>query len=99
MDPHDCELVSLILPSLTQYGQHGVVLQDLHGPRADEVDGLQGVALPDEELARSAEGGLDDERERAQAAPAGRLEQGQLEQLLVQVHGDVGPQLVWEVPQ
>lgn len=84
---------------LTQYGQHSVVFQNLHGARADEVDGLQGVSLPDEELARSAEGGPYNEGEGAQAAPAGRLKQRQLEQLLVQMHGDVGPQLVWEVLQ
>lgn len=37
--------------------------------------------------------------QRAQAAPAGALEQGQLQDLLVQVHGDVGAELVWEVLQ
>lgn len=84
---------------LTQYGQHSVVFQDLHGPWADKVDGLQGVSLPDEELPRGAEGGLDNEGKGAQAAPAGRLEQRQLKQLLVQVHGDVCPQLIWEVLQ
>ena len=86
-------------PPLTQDGQHRVVLQDLHGPGAHEVDGLQGVPLPDEELARGAEGGLDDEGEGAQTPPAGGFKERQLQQLLVQVHGDVGPQLVREVLQ
>lgn len=84
---------------LTQYSQHSVVLEDLHGAWADKVDGLQGVTLPDEELAWGAEGGLDDEGQRAQAASAGRLKERQLQQLLVQVHGDVSPQLIWEVLQ
>jgi hypothetical protein len=39
------------------------------------------------------------QRERAQAAAAGALEHGQLQDVLVQVHGDVGPQLVREVVQ
>lgn len=55
--------------------------------------------MADEELPRSREAGLDDEGEGAQAAPAGRLEERQLQQLFVQVHGDVRPQLIWEVLQ
>lgn len=47
----------------TQYGQDSVVFQDLHGARADEIDGLESVSLSDEELSRGAEGGLDDEGE------------------------------------
>lgn len=39
------------------------------------------------------------ERQRAQAAAAGGGEQRQLQDLLVKVHGDVGPQLVREVLQ
>lgn len=83
----------------TQNGQHRVVLQNLHGARADEVDGLERVPLADEELPRSAEGVLDDQRQGAQTPPAGGLEQRQLQQLFVQVHGDVGPQLVRKVLQ
>lgn len=83
----------------TQDGQHGVVFKDLHGPRTHKVDGLQGISLPDEELAWGAEGSLYNEGKGAQAASAGWLKQGQLEQLLVQVHGNVGPQFVWEVLQ
>lgn len=82
---------------LTQYGQHSVVFEDLHWPWAYKIDSLQGVPLPDEELAWSTEGGLDNEGQGAQTAPAGWLKQGQLEQLLVQVHGDIGSQLIWEV--
>ncbi|TNN70251.1 hypothetical protein EYF80_019465 [Liparis tanakae] len=71
----------------------------LHGAGAHEVDGLEGVALAYEELPRCTKGGLDDEGERAQTPPAGRLKQRQLQQLVVQVHGDVGPQLIREVLQ
>lgn len=39
------------------------------------------------------------QRERAQAAAAGRGEERQLQDLLVQVHGDVGAQLVGKVLQ
>lgn len=83
----------------TQDGQHHPVLQHLHGPRAHEEDGLQGVALPQQVLAGCAEGRLDVQRQRAQAAAAGRREERQFQDLLVQVHGDVGAQLVWEVLQ
>jgi len=83
----------------TENGQHSVVLQYLHGAGAHEVDRLEGVALAYEELPRCAKGGLDDEGEGAQTPPAGRLKQRQLQQLIVQMHGDVGPQLIREVLQ
>lgn len=83
----------------TEDGQHGAIFQHLHGARADEKDGLESVALPEEVLPRGAEGGLDVQRQRAQAATARRGKQRQLQDLLVKVHGDVGPQLVWEVFQ
>lgn len=63
-------VTTILFLRLTQNSQHSVVFQDLHGPRADEVNGLQGVSLPDEELTRGAEGGLDNEGQGAQAAPA-----------------------------
>lgn len=84
---------------VTQNGKHGVVLQHFHGARAYKVDGLQGVTLPDQEFPRSAEGRLNDEWEWAQASSAGWLKKWQLQKLLVQVHGNVGPQLIWEVLQ
>lgn len=83
----------------TQDGQDRPVFEHLHGAGADEEDGLQSVALSQEVLPRSAEGRLDVERQRAQAAAAGGGEQRQLQDLLVKVHGDVGPQLVREVLQ
>lgn len=83
----------------TQNGQHSVVLQYFHGAWANKVDSLEGVSLADEELPRSWEAGPDDEGEGAQAAPAGRLKERQLQQLFIQVHGDVSPQLIWEVLQ
>lgn len=39
------------------------------------------------------------QRERAQAPAAGALKHGQLQDVLVQVHGDVGAQLIGEVMQ
>lgn len=83
----------------TEDGQHRAVFKNLHGARAHEVDGLQSVPLAQQVLPRGAEGGFDVQRQRPQAAPAGTLEQGQLQDLLVQVHGDVGAELVWEVLQ
>lgn len=68
---------------LTQYGEHSVVFQDFHGTWTHKVDGLQGIALPDEELPGGTEWRLDDERQRAQAPPAGWFKQRELEQLLV----------------
>lgn len=86
-------------PLRTQDGQHHPVFQHLHGSRAHKENGLQGVALPQQVLAGCAEGRLDVQRERAQAAAAGRGKEGQLEDLLVKMHGDVGPQLIGEVLQ
>lgn len=94
-----CRSVTEKIVSLTQYGQHCVVLKHLHRARAHKVDGLQRVALTDEELSGCAEGGLNDQRERAQTPAAGRLEKRQLQQLFVQVHGDVCSQLIREVLQ
>lgn len=89
--------LSLPSPYRTQDGQHHAVFQHFHGPGADKEDGLQSVALSQEVLSGSAEGGLDVQREGAQAAATGGGEQRQLQDLLVQVHGDVGSQLVREV--
>lgn len=58
---------------------------------------MEGVTLANEVLSGRAEGGFDVQRERAQAPPAGALEHGQLQDVLVQVHGDVRPQLIREV--
>lgn len=83
----------------TENGEHSAVLQHFHGARAHKVDSLEGVALADEELPGGREGGLDNKGEGAQAAPAGRLEERQLQQLFIQMHGDVCPQLVREILQ
>lgn len=60
---------------------------------------MQRVALTDEVLPRDAEGGFYMEGERAQTATTGSLKNRQLEDVLIQVHGDVGPQLIREVVQ
>lgn len=52
---------------------------------------MQGISVPDEIFTRSAEGGFDVQGERAQAPSTGRGEEGQLQDVLVEVHGDVGP--------
>lgn len=57
------------------------------------------IALTDQVLPGDTEGGLYMERERAQAAPTRPLKDRQLEDVLVQMHGDVSPQLVREVMQ
>ena len=82
----------------TENGQHRAVFKN-HGARAHKVDGLQSVPLAQQVLPGGAEGGFDVQRQRPQAAPAGALEQGQLQDLLVQVHGDVGAELVRKVLQ
>ncbi len=89
----------LFVCNLTQYSQHSVVLEHFHGAWADKVDGLQSVTLANEELSWSTEGGFDDERQRAQTPSTGRFKQRQLEQLFIQVHGNVSPQFIWEVLQ
>lgn len=60
---------------------------------------MQRVTLTDEVLPRDTEGGFYVEGERAQAATTGPLEDRQLEDVLIQMHGDVGPELVREVVQ
>lgn len=47
--------------------------------------------MPDEIFTWSAERSLDVQGERAQAPSTGRGEEGQLQDVLVEVHGDVGP--------
>lgn len=61
--------------------------------------GVQGITMPDEVLARGTERGLDVQREGAQAPSTGRGKQWQLQDVLVQVHGDVCPQLIRKVMQ
>lgn len=84
---------------LTQDGDDHVIFQNLQGTRTDKVVGLQGVSVADEVFSRCTEGGLDVQREGAQAPSAGSLEYRQLQDVLVQVHGDVSAQLIWEVVQ
>ncbi|TNN54377.1 hypothetical protein EYF80_035395 [Liparis tanakae] len=67
------------------------------GPGADKVVGVQRVTLTDEVLPGDAEGGFYVERQRAQAAATGPLKNRQLEDVLIQMHGDVSPQLIGEV--
>lgn len=52
--------------------------------------GMQGITVADEIFTRSAERGLDVQRKRAQAPSAGRGEEGQLQDVLIEVHGNVG---------
>lgn len=60
---------------------------------------MQRVTLPDEGLPRDTEGSFYMEGERAQTATTGPHEDGELEDVLIQMHGDVGPQLIREVVQ
>ena len=55
--------------------------------------------MVDEVLARRAEGGPQGQGQRPQAAAARRLKQGQLQDLLVKVHGNVCAELVREALQ
>lgn len=60
---------------------------------------MQCVTLTDEVFPRDAEGGFYMEGERAQTATTGPLKDWQLEDVLVQMHGNVCPQLIGEVVQ
>lgn len=51
---------------------------------------MQSVTLTDEVLPRYAEGGFYMEGERAQAATTSSLKDRQLEDVLIQMHGNVG---------
>lgn len=55
--------------------------------------------MSEEVLSWGAEGGLDVQGEGAQTPSAGVLENGQLQDVFVQVHGDVSAQLIGEVMQ
>lgn len=55
--------------------------------------------MADEELARRTEGSLDVQGEGAQAPSTGVFKHRELQDVLVEVHGDVSSQLVWEVVQ
>lgn len=52
---------------------------------------MQCITMSDQVLPRDAEGGFYMERERAQAATTGPLKDRQLEDVLIQMHGDVSP--------
>lgn len=52
---------------------------------------MQCITMSDQVLPRDAEGGFYMERERAQAATTGPLKDWQLEDVLIQMHGDVSP--------
>lgn len=53
----------------------------------------------DEVLPRGTKGGPEGQGQGAQAASTGSLKKRQLQNLLVQVHGNVGPELIWEALQ
>lgn len=87
----------MLVSTLTQDGQNHAIFENLQGTRADKVIGLQGVSVADEIFPRCTEGRLDVQGEGAQTPSAGSLEDGQLQDVFVQVHGDVSPQLIGEV--
>lgn len=60
---------------------------------------MKRIALTDQVLPRDTERGFYMEGERAQAATTGPLKDRQLENVLIQMHGDVSPQLIREVMQ
>ena len=74
-------------------------MEHLHGPVEDVEDVLQRVALVDEELLRRAERGLDLEAQQLPAPLGGRLEDGEGQDLLVEVHGNVAAELLGVVVQ
>lgn len=79
-------------------GQHRAVFKNLHGARAHEVDGLQSAPLW-RRYSQVQKEVLMCRDSCTQQLPAGALEQGQLQDLLVQVHGDNGAELVRKVLQ
>lgn len=60
---------------------------------------MQSISLSDEVLSGDTEGGFYVKGERAETAATGPLKDRQLEDVLIQMHGDVGPQLIREVVQ
>lgn len=60
---------------------------------------MQSITLSDEVLSRDAERGFYVKGERAETATTGPLKDRQLEDVLIQMHGDVSPQLIREVVQ
>ena len=78
----------------TQESNNHPLLDDLHGPGGEVVDGRDHVAGVHQVLVRGAEGGLDGQRDGLEAALGRRLEQRQPENLLVQVQAEVSPELL-----
>jgi len=85
--------------TLTQDGQDHAIFQNLQGARADKVVGLESISVAYEVFPGCTERGLDVQGEGAQTPSAGVLEHRQLQDVFVQVHGDVRSQLIWEVMQ
>lgn len=61
--------------------------------------GVKGISVSDEVFTWGAERSLDVQGEWTQAPSTGRGEEGQLQDVLVEVHGDVRAQLIREVVQ
>lgn len=60
---------------------------------------MQSITLSDQVLSRDTEGGFYVKGEGAETATTGPLKDRQLEDVLIQMHGDVSPQLIREVVQ
>ena len=84
---------------LTQDGDDHVGLDDLHAAVTEVVDVVQRVTAVDQVLAGRAEAVLDVQREQLLAAGGGGDEDGQLQQLPVDVHRDIAAQFLGEVVQ
>lgn len=87
------------LCTLTQYGLDHSIFQNLKGAGADKIISVQGISVADEVFSRCAEGGFDVQRKGTQTPSAGSFEHRQLQDVFVQMHGNICPQLVWEVMQ
>lgn len=60
---------------------------------------MQGISMADEVLPWCTEGGLDVQGQRAQTPSAGSLKHRQLQDVFVQMHGNICSQFIWEVMQ
>lgn len=83
--------------SLTKYGHHHIVPEDLNGAPGNEIEGSENVPAVDQSVTRRGVGGLEVHGESSQAAFAGASKRfAVLQQATVQMEANVSLQTLGE---
>lgn len=85
--------------TLTQDSKDHAILQNFEGTGTDKIIGLKGISLADQVFPWCTERSLDVQGEGTETPSTGSLKHRQLQDVFVQMHGDVCAQFIWEVMQ